>query len=159
MRVTWFYCQDARADDLMQQPPRPTQIGLFFSPNAPFQGEVLQLLYQKILRSSHFFPFLGFSQFGLWCHYWSSLGHPSLSTSTNLFAASPWKWSHPYQPLETTHSTISACWNRTHPLRCISQAPSSWIIPTCHKLSNPCTPAYLVCSSVLLTSFWLAFLF
>lgn len=57
--------QDTRADDFMQQPPRPTQILLFFTPNGPFQRGVLQLSYQKIVLSPHFFNLRGFSQFGL----------------------------------------------------------------------------------------------
>lgn len=86
--------------------------------------EVLQLLYQKTIPSPHFFT------------SWASL---SLIFGHHL--ARPWSSQpkhrheplslfplknegHPYQPPETTHSTLSACWNPTHPLRSISPATS-----------------------------------
>lgn len=74
---------------------------------------------------SPFLHLLGFSQFDLWCHHlaqpWSSQPkhrHKPLS----LFPLK--NEGHPYQLPETTHSTLSACWNPTHPLRSISPATS-----------------------------------
>lgn len=156
MRVTWF---SAKMPEQMTScsSHRGLQIP-FFTPNFPFQGEVLQLLYQKVLPSPHVFTFLGFSQFGLRCHYLAQSWPSQPKHQHKPRCCFPWRnEGHSCQPPETARSAISACWNPTHPLRFISQALSSWAIPTGYELFNPCTPGCLVCSFMCLTSFWLAF--